>query len=79
MQIAELEIYNVYQNSEGTAEEEAPGQKPSDPIVDTPAEKPQAPRQEGLGKGMITLIAVGATVLLVAGASIAFIVIKQKK
>ena len=43
MQVAELEIYNVYQNSEGTAEEEAPGQKPSDPIVDTPAEKPQAP------------------------------------
>ena len=80
MQIAELEIYNVYPETKSDEQETpapAPGD-PSDPSVETPAPAPNAGKPAGLSAGAIAGIAIGAAVLLTAGAAAAVVIGKKK-
>ena len=79
MQIAELEIYNVYPETKSDEQETpapAPGD-PSDPSVETPAPAPNAGKPAGLSAGAIAGIAIGAAVLLTAGIAAAVVIGKK--
>lgn len=62
MQIAELEVYNVYRESQPPVEEESPAPSPSLPSADSPQQPPDTPVQKGSGIGWI----IGGAIALAA-------------